>query len=580
MFKKQFSVQAQNLLSKKDLKSLKSQILEQFAGFDDKVLDKLLPEGQVKILKLDNRCALYACGEQPPCFFDVDGRGDVYPCLSTAWEFPDMMPELTIHAPVSKHLLRGADLMLPGVIVPANGVAGLGSVAKGQKRCVRIDGNPYAIAVGRMAVGQAELETLKGSGLEIVHVFKDKLWAHGGKVAPNAGFTEKEDEVAPCADASYVPGEGGTAAPAPSDGAAEGDGAAADPAAAPQADSAAPPADAPPAAAASSARAAADWSQDDLLEFCFMQAFKVSLEGEKALPVEASELYEKHMKPQRPEGTTLDVKKSSHKQIGKFLNVMRKAKVIDVVEKKGVISVTKVDLQHKSFAQMQDKYAGEVAASAASAPGAQGAAAATSNLAAPKILTVWKPTHYTEPLFKAMGKNKSGLYSWEDASKVLRSYCEKEQLLEGDDVKLSEEILTMLYRAAGAQKKDLSFPEKAEFSEVEVKLQERMQEHTTIDVAGVGPTTRKGPPVKIEVSLSRKGAHNITRICNLEAYGIDVQGMGDELKKRLNCTVHIEDMPGKNTKDKLLQLQGHVQDEVAAHILSRYGIARSFMSVK
>eukprot|EP00424_Heterocapsa_rotundata_P000440 CAMPEP_0168636084 /NCGR_PEP_ID=MMETSP0503-20121227/3877_1 /TAXON_ID=89963 /ORGANISM="Heterocapsa rotundata, Strain SCCAP K-0483" /LENGTH=60 /DNA_ID=CAMNT_0008679249 /DNA_START=27 /DNA_END=206 /DNA_ORIENTATION=+ len=60
-----------------------------------------------------------------------------------------------------------------------------------------------------------------------------------------------------------------------------------------------------------------------------MQAFKNSLTDPKSLPVEASDLYEKHMKPARPEGTTLDVKKSSHKQIGKFLNALRKLKVID-----------------------------------------------------------------------------------------------------------------------------------------------------------------------------------------------------------------------------------------------------------
>ena len=32
----------------------------------------------------------------------------------------------------------------------------------------------------------------------------------------------------------------------------------------------------------------------------------------------------------------------SHKQIGKFLNAMRKSKAIDVTEKKGVIHVSKV----------------------------------------------------------------------------------------------------------------------------------------------------------------------------------------------------------------------------------------------
>merc|ERR1719272_2257748 len=106
-----------------------------------------------------------------------------------------MMPELSIFPPVSKFVLNGADLMLPGVLVPANGVAGFGTVTKGQKRCIKIDGNAYPIAVGKMLVNQTQMEKMKGKGLEVCHVFKDLLWVFSGKAFPNAGFSEKEDEV-------------------------------------------------------------------------------------------------------------------------------------------------------------------------------------------------------------------------------------------------------------------------------------------------------------------------------------------------------------------------------------------------
>merc|ERR1719183_1460802 len=107
-------------------------------------------------------------------------------------------------------------------------------------------------------------------------------------------------------------------------------------------------------------------------------------------------------------------------------------------------------------------------------------------------------------------------------------------------------------------------------AELEEKMMDRMSEHTTISVEGLGSSTRKGPMQKIEVTLSRKGAHNVTRICNLEAYGIDVESLGTELKKKLNCTAHVEDMPGKNVKDKMLQLQGHVAQELGAYLLENY----------
>lgn len=597
MYKKQFAVQAQNLLSKKDLKSLKTQLSEEYPGFEEKVLDELLPEGHVKVLKLDNRCLLYVAGDQPPAFFDAEGRGELYPTLTTIWQHPYIMLELTIHAPVSKFVLNGADLMLPGVMVPANGVAGFGTVTKGQKRCIKIDGNPYPIAVGKMLVNQTQMEKLKGKGLEVLHVYKDALWSFAGKAVPNAGFAEKEDEVTPCEDKSWVPGAvilaqaastSATEPPVTSTAAPslEPDEEDASPSAAAGADAVALPeaaTDTSPKAGGGSARAAEDWSQDELLDFCFMQAFTVSITDEKLLPVEASELYEKHMKPSRPEGTTLDVKKSSHKQIGKYLNAMRKAKVIEVNERKGVISVTKVDRGHKLFMQLVDKFATDAAGAVASSATAAGTQApASAGLPPPKISTLWKPTHYLEGIWKEVGKNKNDLCTWDEAKDVLASYVEKAGLGSGDSgtVKLSEDLLTALFKAAGAQKKDQKWPEEAEFSDLEEKMQERMQEHTVIDVSGVGPTTRKGPALKLEVSLSRKGAHNITRICNLECYGLDVVSLGDELKKKLNCTVHIEDMPGKNSKDKMLQLQGHVDQELAAFLKDRYGITKTFMSVK
>jgi len=185
-----------------------------------------------------------------------------------------------------------------------------------------------------------------------------------------------------------------------------------------------------------------------------------------------------------------------------------------------------------------------------------------------------------------MGKNKNDFHSSEVSRGVLLDYIKKASLGEVSDdesrVKLDECLISALWRVAGGQKKDETFPEDEGFGELQEKMLSRMQEHTTIEVAGLPPVTRKGPPDHwlIEVSLSRKGAHNVTRVCNLEAYGIDVPSIGDELKKKLNCTVHIEPMPGKNSKDNSMTLQGHVDQELGDYLQQKYGITKAFMSVK
>eukprot|EP00435_Cladocopium_sp_Y103_P035914 s1105_g9.t1 len=563
MFKKSYTAQGQNLLSKKDLKALKSQLCELYPSLTEKEVDEILPEGQAKVVKLDNRCLLYSAGDAPAAFFDAEGRSELYPTLYTLWQYPHIMQELTIHPPVSKFVLNGADLMLPGVLVPANGVVGFGTVTKGQPRCIKIDGNPYAIAVGRMLVNQTQMEKLKGKGMEVLHVYKDGLWAQCGKVKPNAGFTE-EEEVAPCSESKWNKDNKELQEPTSATKDAEtGD---------------KPSEEKPSAGGSCAASAAADWTQDDLLDFTFLQAMKQSLADDKALPIEASELYEKHMKPARPEGTTLDVKKSSHKQIGKFLNAMRKSKAIDVTEKKGVIHVSKVDRNHKVFAALETKFANEIAAvPAAVAPAAP---AAAGGLPPPKVTALWKPSHYLEAIWKAMGKKKDDLFSWDEARSIVFNYIEQENLGKDGPIKMNEGLLEALWKTAGGQKKDQKWPEEVDAEQVEEKLEDRLQRYTTIDVAGVGPTTRKGPPLNIAISLSRKGAHNVTRICNLEAYGLDPEALGDELKRKLNCTVYIEEMPGKNVKEKMLQLQGHVDQELGQFLEQRYGITKKFLEVK
>lgn len=310
-----------------------------------------------------------------------------------------------------------------------------------------------------------------------------------------------------------------------------------------------------------------------------MRAFTVSITDDKGLPVEASELYEKHMKPARPDGTTLDVKKSSHKQIGKFFNSLRKAKVLEVNEKKGVTHVTKIDRNHKLFKQFEDKFTAEVGSSLKVS--ASSAASSPSCPPPPIVTTLWKASYHLEPLFKIMGRTKHDLLSWDEARTILADYVKKEELGDTEGtVKLNQELLSALFLAGGALKKGATLPEEALFSDLEDKMESRLQEHTSIEVANIGATVRPGPMCKIEVSLSRKGAHNVTRILNLEAYGIDVVALGDDLKRKLNCTVSLEEVGKKGAKDKLMQLQGHAAYELEQELLARYGITKAFFSVK
>ncbi|CAI5530192.1 unnamed protein product [Closterium sp. Naga37s-1] len=85
---------------------------------------------------------------------------------------------------------------------------------------------------------------------------------------------------------------------------------------------------APPAAAPAAAEVAAPpmtaAQMDELLDRCLLHALSVSVKPSH-LPLGASSLWSNHVLPCRPPSTTVDIKKSSHRKLSKWLH----AKVVD-----------------------------------------------------------------------------------------------------------------------------------------------------------------------------------------------------------------------------------------------------------
>merc|ERR1719456_2156229 len=163
-------------------------------------------------------------------------------------------------------------------------------------------------------------------------------------------------------------------------------------------------------------------------------------------------------------------------------------------------------------------------------------------------------------------KSRDQLFSMDEARAVIKSYCERESLLIEAGVKLDEKLTKALWEVAGGKKKDApDYPTEASLDQVHAKLEERMAEHTKVEVDG-DSCVRKGGLPKIEIHLTRKGGHNLTRVVGLETYCVKPEALAQDLKKHLNCTTSVEDLPGKDAKDKMMQTQGHVQNELIEYL--------------
>ncbi|KAL7182140.1 hypothetical protein ACSBR1_040953 [Camellia fascicularis] len=234
--------------------------------------------------------------------------------------------------------------MFPGIYIP---VEGLPSFLAGKPWAVKVPGNPAPIAVGTTTMSSTEAlkAGLHGKALRITHYYWDSLWGSvEGHYVPNAGFLEDVLFEDPSLFASQTSDscetddsidqqnginneevwEASDVADAHSD---------VDPASQTHTDLQNDIAE-QVVANVGDLKVTENASTDELnvedhhtlssedldafLDKCLLQALHTTV-TDKDLPIPGNTLWSSHVLPCRPSGITLDIKKSSHKKLSKWL---------------------------------------------------------------------------------------------------------------------------------------------------------------------------------------------------------------------------------------------------------------------
>jgi translation initiation factor 2D len=636
MFKKPFVVQTTAKVKGSELKKIKAKVLKDYELTEEE-LDAVLPDkGSVK-LQLDNKSFLYAGPDNVPAFIDADGRGNITPSLFTLWAHPKMAKTISIFAPVSPFVCKkGADVMLPGC-APEN----LGTFAPGNVRALLVSDpddasriNPMPIAIGEMDLSSDDDHGMKGRAMRVVHYYGDEVWQFGGGTVgePNAGFKEdcvevfegsSADEAAAARADRLEKMDGG-------DGDDDGDGGEEEfsgkkkkkkdkkkdkseeteeeraarkakkaekkkkkEAEAEGSESAATrpmtPGDHPitPAAGAAEPEPSVDasghgMSMDELIEYCFTAAIVQSLDDDE-LPAMFSQFYSQHMIKYCPAGEKLDFKKSGWKKIAKFCKDMSKKKLIVVKEKQGEPWIESVDRSHKIFKAFKPVL-DENDDDAADVGG--GGGGSTSKVDHIVISEVWKPDSAVLPIFAAVhgAVDKTTMFSIEDANETLAKYIAQNSLgVDGSTttVKLDEKLVDGLFKGFGRKKgaSDDDLPKEGEIKDMQDRMKKRLLEYHTITGLPGGPVTKKGHVPAVRLEENRAHGHNVTLVSGLETYGLDMDDLAQNFKKKLMCTTSTQLMPGKTNKNKEVVIQGHHKDPVLAELTGLYGIPEKYIQV-
>lgn len=608
MFKKANEVRALQRLSGADRKKLRRNVCERFPSASDADIDAILPpKTEITVAKLTNRALVYAVEGGPPMLFDVDGRGnEIFPTVYALWKVPTLLKSFVLKGgEVSRFVIGGADLMFPGISVPPEG---LPSFSAGEPWSVKVPGNAFPIAVGAtyMSSKEAYKASLRGKALRITHYYRDTLWESAeGRYIPNDGFLEdvvledptsiatsqaaglSESEVVDALE-HLLQGSGHNSEKDVHHGT--------------EFDSRHEPTkqlcvenedsdqvvkdlnalkvtDDIEEQASSGKGQLATMSVEEidvLLDKCLLQALYTTVK-DKDVPMPGSTLWSNHILACRPPGITLDIKKSSHKKLSKWLQAKSSAGLISAKEDKHrkEVMLLAVNRRHPDYQTFKpEKRKANVAEATIPAP-----SESSQSQTQLEVIEIWKSTIHINPIMQAVGANLSQFYTASEAVDIVFSYVEKENLVKPYDksmVVLDVVLCDALYK--GTVKKGSTYPTEIHKKDLGLTFLNRMQSNHRV-TRGNESVVRKGALKTVQIMTERRqGNKKVTRVSGLESFLVDADALASELQKKFACSTSVAELPGKKGQNEVL-VQGGVLEDLAKHLVQQYGIPKKYIEI-
>uniref|UniRef100_A0A8D3DD52 Eukaryotic translation initiation factor 2D n=1 Tax=Scophthalmus maximus TaxID=52904 RepID=A0A8D3DD52_SCOMX len=572
MFAKPFRVKSNTVIKGSDRRKLKADVSAAFPSLSADELSELVPnKEELNVVKIyahkGDAVTLYVLHKNP-LFFELEKQ--LYPTVYVLWRYPALLPTFRTWPPVLQKLIGGADLMLPGLVVPSNG---LPDVKRGDCCAVTVVNNGAPVAVGTAAVSSAEMRSsgLKGRGVCVLHTYMDNLWAFGEKSGPpsvpDAGGEgqgvngeectaeddeeeeEEEEGELKCVAEEQNPGEtdqvcSGTQELSLTEQ-QEGKG--------------------------EKGNEEKEENQDDqkkpqeimdaLLVQCFLHALKSKVKKSE-LPLLTSTFLRIHMFSCCPSGKQLDIKKSSYKKLSKFLQSMQQQHNLVRVKEltKGVESLC------LSFSPEEtDEEA---------APTQHGGEEETL-YRPPEITTQYSVSARLEPLFLEANKRKGTILQPVEVRSIVTEYVKNNDLVDGNNknyVTINPTLCDCLL-----EKSEYQEVESLKWDDLFSRTMGRMQECCQVVFPGQKPIIKKGHIEPIDISVASRGSNKkVTIIKNLEVYQLDPAVVATALQHRVQASSVLQPNPG--AKDKVLVLiQGNQIHQVGSLLLDHYQIPRRYI---
>eukprot|EP00171_Calliarthron_tuberculosum_P008607 IDg8607t1 len=173
-FSKEESISGQSAMKSSQQRQVRQKLVQQMPTFE-KYIDDVLPKKEKGLMV---RCAghvtIVAREDGEPMFFQ-SRDGAFVPTLRTLHKYPFLLPVLRVDRGAIKHVMNGADVMVPGLRSERAVIED--EVGKGSVVAIFAESKQHAISVGFTKMSTADIRTAdRGIAVENIHYIGDGLW--------------------------------------------------------------------------------------------------------------------------------------------------------------------------------------------------------------------------------------------------------------------------------------------------------------------------------------------------------------------------------------------------------------------
>lgn len=290
----------------------------------------------------------------------------------------------------------------------------------------------------------------------------------------------------------------------------------------------------------------------------------------------------------------MQIKKTSWKNIKKFIKSLDKAKILKSKEKDGHETVIMdIDFEDPTIISFKPYRLPKKETMAGSSQGRGEAATAQMDTADDsvgqklKVESYFKPSSKLVSIFESADTGTRGLFTAAEIRPIVTAYIENENLVSETNkrlVKLNPTLANAVFDGSGSLDKEVlakgSVPRDALIDRIIHACQSSYAIIRNGDPAS-SAKPKSGTPPKVHITLeTRSGNKTVTKVSGLEAYYVNPKPLADELRKVCAGSTSVEPLAGgakKNEKGVMeIMIQGPQKDAVVKS-LERRGVDRRWV---